>query len=189
MNHSTAPHTLPAQRPLLGGEAAALGKGVGGAAFSDVRLQENAQAGWVGVVEGAVPASQVEQAGAGEGSGEVQQSPAVLADVEAGGVEFRVDPAKRGDRRPGRASLGSLSDAVERVLDIVHVLPPFGLAELAQVVQRPARQNPEPFVVEYAERRSGPGEVPPANWTAGVYAAGTRLCLSRDLVSSGVTYP
>ncbi|MFM9701068.1 hypothetical protein [Streptomyces europaeiscabiei] len=33
------------------------------------------------------------------------------------------------------------------------------------------------------------GEVPPANWTAGVYAAGTRLCLSKDLVSSGVTYP
>ncbi|MFE2492382.1 hypothetical protein ACFXGR_56520, partial [Streptomyces mirabilis] len=31
-------------------------------------------------------------------------------------------------------------------------------------------------------------EVPPANWTAGVYAAGTRLCLSKDLVSSGVTY-
>jgi hypothetical protein len=32
-------------------------------------------------------------------------------------------------------------------------------------------------------------EVPPANWTAGVYAAGTRFCLSKDLVSSGVTYP
>ncbi|MET7457224.1 phosphotransferase [Streptomyces sp. NPDC005574] len=32
-------------------------------------------------------------------------------------------------------------------------------------------------------------EVPPANWTAGVYAAGTRLCLSKDLVPSGVTYP
>ncbi|MDQ1032959.1 SRSO17 transposase [Streptomyces umbrinus] len=32
-------------------------------------------------------------------------------------------------------------------------------------------------------------EVPPANWTAGVYAAGARFCLSRDLVSSGVTYP
>ncbi|MGW0501041.1 hypothetical protein ACWD0Z_38145, partial [Streptomyces sp. NPDC003007] len=38
-------------------------------------------------------------------------------------------------------------------------------------------------------RASGPKgtEVPPANWTAGVYAAGTRLCLSKDLVSSGVT--
>ncbi|MFE9813245.1 hypothetical protein ACFYRF_43415, partial [Streptomyces sp. NPDC005548] len=31
-------------------------------------------------------------------------------------------------------------------------------------------------------------EVPPANWTAGVYAAGTRFCLSKDLVSRGVTY-
>jgi hypothetical protein len=37
--------------------------------------------------------------------------------------------------------------------------------------------------------RSHPSEVPPANWTAGVYAAGTRFCLSKDLVSSGVTYP
>ncbi len=44
----------------------------------------------------------------------------------------------------------------------------------------------------YASRSSGADtvvEVPPANWTAGVYAAGTRLCLSKDLVSSGVTYP
>lgn len=31
-------------------------------------------------------------------------------------------------------------------------------------------------------------EVPPASWAAGVYAAGARFCLSRDLVSSGVTY-
>ncbi|MFD5989626.1 ImmA/IrrE family metallo-endopeptidase [Streptomyces cyaneofuscatus] len=35
---------------------------------------------------------------------------------------------------------------------------------------------------------AGP-EVPAVDWTAGVYAAGVRFCLSRDLVSSGVTYP
>ncbi|MGY5036131.1 hypothetical protein ACWC9U_36095, partial [Streptomyces sp. 900116325] len=34
---------------------------------------------------------------------------------------------------------------------------------------------------------AGP-EVPPAHWTTGVYAAGMRFCLSRYLVSSGVTY-
>ena len=33
------------------------------------------------------------------------------------------------------------------------------------------------------------GEVPPGPWTAGVYAAGVRSCLSKVLVSSGVTYP
>ncbi|WP_392676661.1 transposase [Streptomyces sp. LN785] len=32
-------------------------------------------------------------------------------------------------------------------------------------------------------------EVPPGSWTAGVYAAGVRSCLSKVLVSSGVTYP
>ncbi|MDX3315046.1 transposase, partial [Streptomyces sp. ME08-AFT2] len=32
-------------------------------------------------------------------------------------------------------------------------------------------------------------EVPPGPWTAGVYAAGVRSCLSKVLVSSGVTYP
>lgn len=42
---------------------------------------------------------------------------------------------------------------------------------------------------EYELAVQGGDEVPPANWTAGVYAAGTRLCLSKDLVSSGVTYP
>ncbi|MFB7508148.1 hypothetical protein [Streptomyces broussonetiae] len=43
---------------------------------------------------------------------------------------------------------------------------------------------------QMAERLEEAGaEVPPANWTAGVYAAGTRFCLSKDLVSSGVTYP
>jgi integrase len=32
-------------------------------------------------------------------------------------------------------------------------------------------------------------EVPPGSWTAGIYAAGVRSCLSKVLVSSGVMYP
>src|SRR5262245_25003723 len=90
------PPAVPAQGPVLGGESAARGKAVGGAAGGDVLLQEDTEAYGVGGVEGAVPAGEVEQARAGEGAGEVQQPPAVLADVKAGGVELGVHPAERG---------------------------------------------------------------------------------------------
>ncbi|WP_331756053.1 helix-turn-helix domain-containing protein [Streptomyces sp. NBC_01643] len=50
-------------------------------------------------------------------------------------------------------------------------------------------KNPPPGRLTVQQGGDLAAEVPPGSWTAGAYAAGVRSCLSKVLVSSGVTYP
>jgi hypothetical protein len=53
---------------------------------------------------------------------------------------------------------------------------------------RPIRLRTQPQTILLAPPPStDPPEVPPCTWTAGVYAAGVRSCVTSALVSSGVT--
>ena len=59
----------------------------------------------------------------------------------------------------GRAGLGGLGDPVERVLDVVRVLPPLGLAEPFEMLQGPGRQRAQPVLVEDGQGGSRTGAV------------------------------
>lgn len=74
-------------------------------------------------------------------------------------MELGVHPAERFQRRSGRAGLGGLGDPVERVLDVVGVLPPVGLTQPFEVLQRPGRERLQPVLVEDGQGRSRTGAV------------------------------
>lgn len=94
------------------------------------------------------------------------------------------EPAPASASRSGRSLHGRpwyRSRAATLALSVLAVVCSMGLVVVSPLALPALDGNGEDW-----ERI---GEVPPANWTAGVYAAGTRFCLSKDLVSRGVTYP
>ncbi len=74
-------------------------------------------------------------------------------------MELGVHPAEGRQRRSGRTGLGGLGDPVERVLDVVGVLPPVGLAQPFEMFQRPGRQRTQALLVEDGQGRSRTGAV------------------------------
>jgi len=56
----------------------------------NVRLDQTEGAFWLRIIEGAVPGREVEQTGAGERAGEIQQPSAAVADVQRGWVELQM---------------------------------------------------------------------------------------------------
>ncbi|GGN35058.1 hypothetical protein FHR83_005878 [Actinoplanes campanulatus] len=99
---------------------------------SHVRLDEAVQPDWVGVVDGAVPGGEVEQAGAGERVGEVEEPPALAGDVQAGGVELGVHPAPRGDSGAFGTFAGGFGKGVQQVGDVVGACGPSALISQPQ---------------------------------------------------------
>lgn len=84
------PEAVPAEGPAGGGEAGSVPGGVGVAAGDDVGVDEVVEGVWVRRSVGGLPGGEVEEAGTGEGSGPIEESPAVGADVEVVGLEVAV---------------------------------------------------------------------------------------------------
>lgn len=92
------------------------------------------------------------------------------------GSDWDLVANKSGPTRLGFVLMLKYFELEGRFPQFLEEFPPAAVDYVADVVKVPSGD-----LAKY--------EVPPANWTAGVYAAGTRFCLSKDLVSSGVTYP
>ncbi|CAM5230790.1 hypothetical protein STANM309S_06190 [Streptomyces tanashiensis] len=153
------PHAVPAQGPCLGGQAASGGEGVCVAACGDVLLQEHPQSDGARRVGCAVVRGEVDQAGSGEGAGEVEEVPAVLPDVDARGVELGVRPAERVERRPLDAGVGRSGDPPQSGLDVVAVRPPVGLPQPLEVIEGSAGQGNQARAVEEGQAAGRAGGV------------------------------
>src|ERR1039457_260614 len=76
------PDPVQAQRPGCGIDPAACRQSLPVAAGLDIGLDQPQSAGWIRGIQGAVPGSDVQQARAVEGTGEVKQMPPSLANVQ-----------------------------------------------------------------------------------------------------------
>ncbi len=103
-----------------------------------------------------MPGGEVEQAGAGERAGEVEEAPAVLTDVQAGGVELGVHPAERGQIRAVHAFGGRDGECFKHRGDVCGALAPTAvLAQAAKVAERPLGKDGQRVLAEHGQQLGG----------------------------------